>query len=89
LIASAISSFFNLPAESVEDTTSDSAITEYEQVLARMRDALAENLPENREDWCYGIRWPYPKIEHQKPKKQCTLNGISYLKSPLHSVITL
>lgn len=43
--------FFDQPAESVEDTAPDSAIIEYEQELARMRDALAENLPENREDW--------------------------------------
>ncbi|MCA1785440.1 MAG: ribonuclease H-like domain-containing protein, partial [Desulfobacteraceae bacterium] len=44
--------FFDQPAESVEDIPPDSAITEYEQELARMRDALADNLPENREDWC-------------------------------------
>jgi hypothetical protein len=44
--------FFDQPAESIEDTPPDSAITEYEQALAQMRNALAENLPENREDWC-------------------------------------
>jgi hypothetical protein len=29
----------------------NSAITEHEQALAQMRNALADNLPENREDW--------------------------------------
>ncbi len=36
--------FFDQPAESVEDTAPDSAIIEYEQELARMRDALTQNL---------------------------------------------
>ncbi|MCA1785008.1 MAG: TM0106 family RecB-like putative nuclease [Desulfobacteraceae bacterium] len=43
--------FFEQPAESFEDIPPESAITEYEQELARMRDALADNLPQNREDW--------------------------------------
>jgi len=38
-------------AESVEDTAPDSTITEYEQALVRMREALGQKLPKNREDW--------------------------------------
>ena len=43
--------FFEQEVESIEDIAPDSAITEYEQALAEMRDALTENLSKNREEW--------------------------------------
>jgi hypothetical protein len=63
--------FFAQPAESVEDTPPDSAITEYEQALAQMRNALAENQPENR-------RVFLPKTYRMHPDITRFISEVSY-----------